>query len=287
MIGAAIGAMTGRRDNKQAQKQWRREEDDAEENATIAFQRQQELNEDQQAFEAQQAASAMAFEKASQDTQMSFQERMANTAHQREANDLEAAGLNRILSGTGGMGAATPVGASAKGFAGHAAGSSAPKAETPKGTVFPTSGAVMAGASTGMMLEKTMAEIEKTRAETEEVKARTPTHEASRRQIEQTIETLKSEAGYKDALTSKTPAEIEKINEEIRSIVEDVYNKRVQRGLISAETGLKTEQSKLTAVERRAMEALENADITAALKAIPALAPIAHILKPLLMKAIK
>lgn len=42
--------------------------------------------------------------------QMAFQERMANTAHQREAADYEAAGLNRILTATGGSGAAAPSG---------------------------------------------------------------------------------------------------------------------------------------------------------------------------------
>lgn len=48
--------------------------------------------------------------------QMAFQERMSNSAHQRETKDLEAAGLNRIL-GVSGSGASAPSGASSTAIA--------------------------------------------------------------------------------------------------------------------------------------------------------------------------
>lgn len=51
--------------------------------------------------------------KALADQNRNWQERMANSAHQREVSDLKKAGLNPVLSVTGGNGANTPTGSTA------------------------------------------------------------------------------------------------------------------------------------------------------------------------------
>jgi len=147
-------------------------------------------------YSGQQQANETNRQIASENT--AFQERMSNTAYQRQVKDMEAAGLNPMLAYMKGGGASTPSGSTA--------------------TVSSPAAAGVNAYSASASSRKTQAEVPNVEAQTEHEIAKAVKTRAERYLVEAQTHLAATSASEKQAMTNKLEFEAKKISEEIKNI---------------------------------------------------------------------
>lgn len=188
---------------------------------------------------------------------------LANTAHQREVRDLKAAGLNPLLSGTGGQGASTPtLQAPTQGAEGHA------KAGAQISNAIQTLPAAIMQYMTGQQqIEMQKANADKIREETNNIRETgrwiAPTSqmhidEAKQRVTESTQRTLESQARTATIELMRNP-QFEKIVADVAQTAQQTRTEeqRTREALAAADNAKKLYGARAAEAETLASQAAQ------------------------------
>lgn len=167
-----------------------------------------------------------------------WQQGMSGSAHQREVADLQAAGLNPMLSVMH-PGATTPGGATATPAGGNPAAAGIDTA--------------LSAATTGAQISVANAQADKLAAEAAESRARTPTYAVSMDQMQQQIEQSKAAVDNLRQLTLTSAASAKEIAERTTTIAKsrEVMDATMQQ--LRSQAALNDQQVSNLTTEQREM----------------------------------
>lgn len=179
-------------------------------------------------------------------TNRDWQERMSNTAYQRQVADMQAAGINPMLAAMKGGGATTPSGATGTGISAGV--------QTPE---------LMQGAVSAAQVSNINAQTERARAETNEINERTKTYPVSidvmRSQIDSTYTNIRKmieeigNIGQQTATSAAQQANLQQstanLKAQLPQIAAMVKQLQAQTTLTYADAKLRGIQGDLTAAQ--------------------------------------